>query len=589
MTSCQLELLGDGFAKVRWRSLVTFPAGARRLVFRLSASHVRDVQCEGSGGARPTVVRLGRRVAVLLELEVEDIGSPKPGTANQSSIELTYTCRARQERWTRDISVWSLTRDVLPRLYFGRHHGSRWLHARSDVTHRSEGSAATQVSVNWDAAIIRVFGPVSDPSSGFASLVLSKAELADFQVYFGKFHLGAREEGLAVWVPASDAQAAHASSYERVVTEAARVRAYLVGVFGNPRVTVENVVLAPALAGPARFFGSTVLIRDPHDAVGELTVVGEADLLAQLAHELSHGWWVPAVIEHHDSRVWGLIEGIAIAAEFLALTHFLSDGVQKQVMPRRKAHHCDLVTRRFGELRRHYRSQEAAAGLRFGYVLIALSISRGRTILGALRQLLQSFNANGSGRDGLPVQMEVSFGRELTGVLLEVLDRPRPPIASVRVKRNEQESCEVSLRFATVEEAAGFLRLLHATEAFADQPREVARRGREIRLTLKPLASADWLQYLTPGFMVDRRVVQWNRVGSNGVLRVLSETAWGLRTRPGHHGVLDRLRYALVGLAAMIVESEAAVGFELVADALEGWITPLARRLRKAASYRAPW
>ena len=547
---------------------------------------MRSVGCRASDRCT-----LGTRVAVVWE--VEDMASPKPEPAGQSSVELSYTCRARQERWTQDTSVWSVRRDVLPRLYFAPHHDSRRLPTRLDVTPGSETSAAksaaTNISLTWDAVTVRVFGPVPDPASGFVDLLLSQSELADFQVYFGRFRAGAREEGLTVWVPASAPHASHASRCERVVTDAARVRDYLIGVFGNPSATVENVVLAPARAGPARFFGRTVLIRDPHDAVGKLTALGEADLLAQLTHELSHGWWVPAVIEHHDSRVWGLVEGVAIAGEFLSLRHFLSDDVQKQVMPRRKAHDCDLVTRRFGELLRHYRSQEASAGVRFGHVLIALIVSQGGAILAALRQLLQSFDAQRSGRDGLPALMEASFGRELTSVLLEILDRPRPPIASVRVKRQEQESDEVSLRFAAVEEAAGFVRLLHGSKAFADQVRAVAPRGRVTRLTLRSPASTDWLQYLTPGFMVDRRVVQWNRVGRSGVLRALSETAWGLRARPGPHGLLDRFRCALVGLAEMIVESDAALGFELVADAVEGWMPRLARRLRKAASYRASW
>ena len=586
MTSCDLELLGDGLVRVRWRSLVSFPPGATHVAFRLSADHVRDVRCEGSG-VRPTVVRLGRRTAVLLKLHGEI--PPRPGTARRSQVELIYTCRASLQRWTPDTSVWYLTRKALPRLFFGRSHRSpKWL-AQSEVARESETKTATEVGLRWDQGTVRVFGPVPDPATGSADLVLSEAELADFEIYFGAFHLVAHGEGFALWVPGSNAPSSLQSSYRRVLRSAAQVRQYLVEIFGNPRVTAVHIVLAPRLAVPAQFVGGTLLIRDPRDASGELTVSGETDLLAQLAHELSHSWWVPVAIDQNDRRVWGLIEGIAVASEFLALMHFLPDGEQKQVMPRKKAHHCDLLTRRFGDLLRHYQSREASAGLRFGYVLIALIVSQDHPTLRALQRLFQSFNANVSGRDALAVRMAAAFGKELTSVLMEILDRPRPPIASVRVKRGEEEGGEVWFRFATVEDAEGFLRLLDGSRAFADKRRDVARTGAAIRLTLEPRASADWLQYLTPGFVVDRRVVQWNRIGTSRVLRRLSEVAWGLQARPRHDSILARFQCAFVGLAEMIVESESALGYELVANALEGWMTPVARRLRQAASWRAPW
>jgi len=586
MTSCEIDLLGDGLVRVRWRSLVSFPAGAKHVAFKLFADRVRDLQCEGSAVKRPTVVQLGRRAAVLLELDGE--GSPRLGTARQSQVELIYTCRASHQRWTPNIGVWCLTREVLPRLYFGPYkRAPRWL-AHSEATPGPETGTTTQILLSWNAESVTAFGPIADPASGVADLLLSESELADFEVYFGTFTLGARRDGVALWAPLSNALSSSESGYHRVITYAARVRDYLAAVFGKPKIPVQHIVLAPGVAGPARLFGSTVLIRDPRDGAGEISAANEADVLSQLAHELSHASWVPVVIDDADRRVWGLIEGIAVACEFLTLTHLLSNDSQRQFMPRRKARHCDLVTRRFEELFRQYRSREASAGLRFGYVLTALIVSQRRPTLGSLRRLLHSFSANAAEQVGIAVRLAEAFGQELGNGLLEVLDRPRPPVVSVRVK-GEQKGGEVWLRFGTDEDATGFLRLLHGSKAFADKLREVTQRRQAVRLKLKPLASGAWVEHLTPGFVVDRRVIQWNRVEDSRVLRVLSEVAWRQRARSGHQSIVGCLYSALVGLAEMIVESESALGYELVADALEGWMTPVARRLRKAASSRAPW
>lgn len=584
MTSCHLALSVDGLVRVRWRSLVSFPPGANHLLLRLTTIQLLGVDCKGGGCLPPAVVRLGRRAVVHLELDDQALSAPEK-TDTRCLVELAYVCRPSRQHWSHEKRVWCL-RDALPRLYWRGGDGLSPVQVQHTI--ESNTRVGIHVSLTWDGEATKVFGPNADPASGAVDLVLSDADLANYQLLVGSFKMVGREAGLAVWLPGSNQKNSPQRAPNPIALCAARVHRYLTELFGVPTLQVLNILLTPEQAGFARYFGSTVLIRDPRDAFGEISAAGEAGLLAQLAHELSHGWWVPVVSDDKDKRVRGLIEGIAVASEFLVMKRFLPIAVQNEAISLRRTHHSDLVTVRLGEHIRHYKSREAGAGLRFGHVLLCVD-SSGLPVLRGVRHLLHSFKAAKPKQDGFRSRMEESFGSDLSRLFLEILDEPRPPIASVRFKRDEQQTNEVHFHFRTRVEALGFLRLLTVSKAYADKLHEVTQSGRKIQISMKPHTSDDWLQYLTPGFVVYRRVLQWNRVERIGLFRKVAEVAWALRAQDHSKSIMHRFKCASVGLAEILIESEAGVGYELVATALEGWMTPLAKRLREAASRRANW
>ena len=586
MLSCGLRLHTDGTVEVRWTSTVAHGTDARWVGFSFRADRVRNLRCTGDSVRDWTVVRLGRRVVIIGELRdspSEGVHGPEP-----AAVEVSYAFQAVREIWTPEAGVSVLSREALPRLHSGRDDGSiRQLLRRLKRERSPEAHSSIDLSLEWDPATTRVFGPIARPEAGHAELGLSPTELADLVVYFGDFQRSAAAHGFQLWVPSPLATSWSEDGYLCVASWAGRVRDLLGGLFAPARAEMQHILLKPPQAGAARFFGRTILIRYPRSAPGNLSEMEQANLVMQLGHELSHAWWVPAARSQPDGRVWGVVEGVGTACSFLAMRHFLSASLEEEIMPSKVAHHTDLIRRRFRNLVRHYQSRFAAAGLRFGHVLFALSVSQGRAFLESIGCLLNSLSADVQGQQSLGEHMTRCFGRERADCFLEMLDNPRPPVASLRFITKEKEGDEIRARFRFSKHSERLLDTIRGVGGFTELVSGGVAARSVVRFFLRPGTSPTAIrQLLSPGFVIDRRVLQWSRVERSALLGALSRQAWLLRDQPPARRMRDTVKRAALGLFEILVESDGPIGYELLAQAVEGISRRFALRLKECAASR---
>ena len=108
-----------------------------------------------------------------------------------------------------------------------------------------------------------------------------------------------------------------------------------------------------------------------------------------------------------------------------------------------------------------------------------------------------------------------------------------------------------------------------------------------VRFFLRPGTSPTAIrQLLSPGFVIDRRVLQWSRVERSALLGALSRQAWLLRDQPPARRMRDTVKRAALGLFEILVESDGPIGYELLAQAVEGISRRFALRLKECAASR---
>ena len=561
--------LGRGSVHVSYRARLQIPSGARRLVLQPRGRRIRDVACTSAGPTRPDVIRVGSRVLAVIDIA----SAGDSAKASEQYVALEYAFQAEEVRWRGDARVWRTDARCVPTVF---------------VTSGKIGGPFRKIepaveddmllSVSCDPGVV-AFGPPRVLAT--QGISLSRFEVRRLEILFGAFVSSPAVSGPSVWVPTSEARVWSDRDLVTVRDAVVDASAFMSTLLGESPDALPDVIVKPRRTGSAYQFGHAIVIRDPRTGRFEWDRASRPELLAQLAHELSHSWWQPLSQRYRDPLLPSLGEGAAVLAEHLILYNSVEDPSTKSALESRLLRDTDLLTRLFSVVKRQYPG--ALSGPRIGHVLLTFARVNGPDFLAAVQRLYLDLRDK-TPPPNLTTAVASHLGIGVARALSVAAHHPKAPVASVRIDRSSVGDTVV-LAFGTRPQAFQTAQLLTESGVLDGRMGAVSVDGRRVRMTVTgQLPTTSLIPALSPGFFALRSDVQFSRAWSNGVFRQVANAASLLRdeSSPGHR----RVRKALIGLVEVVIESEAAIGFNLLADAVTGLVPGVEERLRRVAATR---